>query len=124
MYRVLADIVLVLHFCFVVFAVFGGLLILRRRWIVWLHLPALVWSISVEFFHFPCPLTMLENYLRELGGEAGYADGFINYLVSAVLYSPISPQTQIILGLLLGAFNLFVYYYIFRRDILVLRRAN
>lgn len=123
-YRILADTVLILHFGFVVFAVFGGLLALRRRSIVWLHLPAVVWSFAVEFFHLPCPLTTLENSLRQLGGEAGYDDGFINYFVSAVLYSPISPQTQIVLGLLLVAFNLFVYFYVFRLAFFVPRRAN
>lgn len=123
-YRILADIVLISHFAFVVFAVFGGLLVLRRRWVVWLHLPALVWSFAVEFFHLFCPLTTLENSLRQLGGEAGYEDSFINYFVSAVLYSPISPQTQVLLGFLLVAFNLFVYFYVLRRAFVVPRRAD
>lgn len=114
-YRILAEIVLVLHFCFVIFTVLGGLLILRRHWIAWLHLPAVVWGIIIEFFWLACPLTTLENWLRGLGGEAGYATGFIDYYVSAVLYAPLSPQIRVMLGLLLVGFNLLIYSYVLRR---------
>ena len=114
-YRVLAEIVLALHFCFVIFVVFGGLLVLRRRSIAWLHLPAVVWGILIEFFWWACPLTTLENRLRELGGEAGYTTGFIDYYVSAVLYAPLSPEMRITLGLLLIGFNLLIYLYLLRR---------
>ncbi len=114
-YRILAEIVLVLHFCFVIFTVLGGLLVLRRRWIAYLHLPAVFWGILIEFFWWACPLTTLESWLRELGGEAGYATGFIDYYVSAVLYTPLSPQIRVTLGLLLIGFNLFIYFYVFSR---------
>lgn len=114
-YRILAEIVLVLHFCFVIFVALGGLLVLRRGWIAWLHLPAVIWGILIEFFWWACPLTTFENYLRELGGEAGYATGFIDYYVSAVLYTPLSPQVRMLLGILLIVFNLLVYLYLLRR---------
>jgi len=118
-YRLLAEIVLVLHFCFVIFTVFGGLLVLRRRWIAWLHLPVVGWGILVEFFLWNCPLTTLENRLRGLSGEAGYQTGFIDYYISAVLYTPLSPQTRMLLGLLLIGFNLLLYLYILRRRFLL-----
>ena len=114
-YRILAEIILVLHFCFVIFTVLGGLLVLRRRWVAWLHLPAVIWGILIEFFWWACPLTTLENWLRGLGGEAGYATGFIDYYVSAVLYAPLSPQIRVTLGLLLVGFNLLIYSYLLRR---------
>ena len=116
-YRVLADIVLILHLCFVIFVVFGGLLVARYRFIAWFHLPAVIWSVLIEFYMWTCPLTTLENFFRQLGGEAGYADGFIDYFISAILYTSISPQTRLMLGLLLAGFNLTVYLYAFRRKI-------
>lgn len=116
MYQILAEIVLVLHFCFLLFVVFGGFLVLHRRSFLWLHLPALAWGILVEIFHLSCPLTCLENRFRELGGAAVYtAGGFIDYYVSAVLYAHITPQLQMFLGVLLVVFNLFVYALVFRR---------
>lgn len=114
-YRILAEIVLVLHFCFVIFMVFGGLLVLRRLSVAWLHLPTVVWGVLIEFFWWACPLTTLENRLRELGGEAGYATGFVDYYVSIILYAPLSPQMRLLLGLLLVGFNLIVYSYLLRR---------
>ena len=119
-YRGLADFVLVLHFCFVLFVVFGGLLVLWRRLILWLHLPAVSWGISVEFFQLPCPLTELENWFKQLGGEQGYEGGFIEFYVSALLYAHITPQIQMVLGAALIVFNAMIYFYVFKR----MRRLN
>ena len=66
--RVLADAVLVLHLAFVAFAVAGGLLALRWRWLPLVHLPALAWAAVVAFSGTVCPLTPLENALRAAGG--------------------------------------------------------
>lgn len=114
-YRVLAEIVLILHFCFVIFVVLGGLLVVRRPRLAWLHVPAVIWGVLIEFLWWTCPLTTFENRLRELGGEAGYEAGFIDYYVSAVLYAPLAPQMRITLGLLLVTFNLLIYLYLLRQ---------
>ena len=68
--RLLADLVVVLHLAFVAFAVAGGLLSLRWRWMPWLHLPALAWAAAVEFTGWICPLTPLENALRQAAGAS------------------------------------------------------
>ena len=115
-YRSLADAVFILHFAFVLFVVFGGLLAVRRPKLAWLHLPAVLWATAVEFFRLLCPLTTLENYLKHLGGESGYDAGFIEYYVSAILYSQFTPRMQTMLGLILLVFNVFVYWYVFSRS--------
>lgn len=115
-YRILADFIFILHFCFVLFVIFGGLLVLRRRRVLWLHLPALVWGVLVEILRLPCPLTTIEKYLTELSGAAVYEGDFIEHYVSLILYSTIPPQTLWILGVLLIIFNLVVYSYIFRQQ--------
>lgn len=114
-YRGLADSIFILHFCFVLFVVFGGALVLYRRFFLLFHLPALFWGIFIELFQLACPLTSIENYLRKLGGEAGYAGGFVEHYISAVLYPSITPQFQIFLGILLIAVNLLIYTFIFKR---------
>lgn len=115
-YHFLANSVFVVHLAFVLFAIFGGLLALRRRWLIWLHIPAVIWAILVEFFQLFCPLTTLENYFKRLGGEQDYAGGFIEYYVSAILYTPITAQIQITLGVFLLIFNLAVYLFIFKKS--------
>jgi hypothetical protein len=42
-YRLLADLVLVVHGLFVAFVAFGGLLALWKRWVAYLHLPGAPW---------------------------------------------------------------------------------
>lgn len=113
-YRGLADLILILHFCFVLFVVFGGLLVLYKRSAMRFHLPALVWGILVEFLQLPCPLTFLENYLRQLGGDAGYDGGFIEHYVLMILYWDISTSVQMLLGVCLVAVNLVVYAFVFQ----------
>ena len=115
MYRVLAELVLILHFCFVLFVALGGMLALRWRPVVWLHLPAVAWGVLVQCFFLACPLTSVENWLRRLGGGTGYAGGFVEYYISAILYADVSHQFQVMLGLLLIVLNLSVYSYVVLR---------
>ena len=82
----LADLVVILHLSFVLFVVFGGLLVLRWPRLAWVHLPAAAWGVAIEFTGGICPLTPLENWLREKAGEIGYADGFTEHYILPVLY--------------------------------------
>jgi hypothetical protein len=108
--RLLADAVVLLHLLFVVFAVAGGLLALRWRWIVLLHLPALAWAALVEFNGWICPLTPLENALRAAGGAAAYEGGFIDHYLLPLLYpAGLTRELQAALGTGLLLFNLAVY---------------
>ena len=61
-YRLAADSVVIIHLLFIVFVLFGGLLVLRWRWLIGLHVPALIWGATVEFMHLYCPLTPLETH--------------------------------------------------------------
>ncbi len=98
-YQIAADTVVVLHLVFVLFAVLGSLLILWRRYLLWLHLPAMIWAAWIEFRGGLCPLTPLENWLRRQGGMAGYQGGFIEHYVEPLLYPPgLTRTTQLILG--------------------------
>ena len=85
-YKVGADIVLIAHFAFVLFVIFGGLLVLRWPSLVWAHVPTAIYGATIEFIGFVCPLTPLENALRHRGGEAGYSGGFIEHYITATIY--------------------------------------
>lgn len=115
-YRLLADLVLILHGAFVAFVVFGALLVARWRKLVWLHLLAVAWGVLVEFAGIICPLTPLEVGLRRLGGEAGYTGDFIDHYLTAVLYPiGLTRETQIWLGLAALLLNVLVYAWLLRR---------
>ena len=113
-YRIAADCVLLLHLAFTLFAVLGGLLVLRRPSLLWLHLGAVFWGVAIELADWTCPLTPLENFLRERGGEAGYAGGFIEHYIGLILYPEnLTIALRYLLGLGLVAVNLLIYGYIF-----------
>jgi len=113
-YPLAADGVLLLHLAFTLFAVLGGLLVLRRPSLLWWHLGAVVWGVVIELADWICPLTPLENFLRERGGEAGYAGGFIEHYVALFLYPEnLTVKLRYLLGLGLVAVNLIIYGYVF-----------
>ena len=112
----LADLVLVLHAAFVVFAVLGGLLVLRWHRVAWLHLPAAAWGALVELSGWICPLTPLESALRVAGGGEGYGGDFLEHWLDSLLYpTALERSDQIVLGLSLLALNIAVYALVLRR---------
>jgi hypothetical protein len=109
-YRALADLVLVVHSGFVLFVVLGGLLVVRWTRVAWLHVPAAIWGVLIEYSGWICPLTPLENSFRVRGGEAGYSGGFIEHYVLPTLYpAGLTRSTQIVLGSVVLILNLTAY---------------
>jgi hypothetical protein len=95
---------------FVVFVIAGGLLTLKWRWIVYLHLPAAAWGTVVELFGWTCPLTPWENGLRRAAGDAMYSGSFVEHYLLPILYpAGLSREIQVLLGLLVILVNLVVY---------------
>lgn len=115
-YRLLADLVVFLHFGFVLFAVFGGLFVIKWTRIAWIHLPSAIWAVLIECMGWICPLTPLEIWLRELGGELGYRTGFIEHYILPLLYpAHLTRRLQIILGLGVLSINALIYGYLLYR---------
>ena len=81
-----ADAVMLIHFAFIAFALLGSFLVLWKRWVVWLHLPALAWGAWIEASGNICPLTPLENRYRALAGESTYGEGFISHYLTPLIY--------------------------------------
>lgn len=116
LYRILADAVVVLHFAFVLFVVLGGLFALRWPRAAWYHVPAALWGAGIEFVGGICPLTPLENRLRRLGGETGYAGGFVERYVLPVLYpEALTRDVQYVLGGIVIGLNVLIYAIVVRR---------
>ena len=115
-YRLLADAALILHLGFVLFVLFGGLFVLRRPWIAWIHVPTAVWGVLVEFGGWICPLTPLENSLRERSGLAPYSGDFVEYYLLMLLYPlHLTRLDQVFLGTMVFAVNGVIYWFIVRR---------
>jgi len=109
-YRILADLVVIIHLMFIIFVVLGGLIAIRWRWILVFHLPSVIWGALMEFQGWLCPLTTLEWKLRQTGGGNAYNIGFIeHYLVPIVYPDRLTPELQAALGVAVLFINGAVY---------------
>ena len=116
-YWIAANVVVLTHFGFILFVTFGGLLLLRNRKWALLHLPAIIWGSVVELAGWICPLTPLENRLREMGGYEIYREAFIEHYIMPIIYpSGYTRGFQIFLGISVLAINAVFYVLAFQRS--------
>lgn len=115
-YPFLADLLVLCHAGFTLFAALGGLLILKsRRW-AWIHAPAFLWAGFIELTGGICPLTPLENRLRALGGGEIYRGDFIaHYLIPLLYPDSLTGEIQIVLGLFVILLNVCLYGWLWCR---------
>jgi hypothetical protein len=100
-YAAAADAVLVIHALFVVFVVFGLLLVIAGAWRGWswvrnpwfrlAHLAAIAVVVLQSWAGAVCPLTTWENALRARAGEGGYGGSFIAHWLEYLLYYQAPP---------------------------------
>lgn len=115
-YRLLADAVLLLHLLFILFAVAGGLLVLRRPKLAWLHLPAVAWAFLIEWYRLPCPLTPLEKWALLRAGDVAYEGGFIShYLIPLIYPGPMPVWLTTVLAVAVLCINALFYALLWRR---------
>ncbi|WP_454723647.1 MULTISPECIES: DUF2784 domain-containing protein [Cupriavidus] len=111
----LADAVVVAHLAFILFVMFGGLLALRWPRLAWLHLPAAAWGVAVEWGGWICPLTPLENALRERAGQQAYGGDFVQHYLMPLIYPDgLTRHTQFVLGALVLLLNATIYAALWR----------
>jgi hypothetical protein len=110
LYAVAADATVILHLLFIVFAIAGGFVVLWRRQMAWLHVPAFIWAVIIEAVGGICPLTHLENFFRFKAGRQMYASGFVDEYILPLIYPPgLTRQDQIMLAILVLSVNMGVY---------------
>ncbi len=114
-YRTLAAVVALTHLAFIVFVLAGAFLLLRWPWLMWLHLPAAIWGVTIELMGWYCPLTRLENRLLHRAGREGYSGGFVAHYIFAVIYPQgLTRSIEIALGLVVLVVNVSIYVRVFR----------
>jgi len=106
---ILADLIVALHFGFILFVSLGGLLVLKWPKLMWLHLPAAIWGASIEFVGWICPLTYLENRLRSASGGQYVSDFIEHYLMPIIYPAGLTREIQIGLGIAVIVLNLLIY---------------
>lgn len=112
---ILADLVMLTHFGFVLFVAGGALLVLRWPKVGWLHVPCAAYGAAIELVGWTCPLTPLERTLRRAAGETAFADGFIQHWLGRILYPANWHDIHLVLGVLVVVGNGALYAWIWRR---------
>jgi hypothetical protein len=109
LYSALATFVLLLHALFILWVVFGALVTRSRPVLRWLHIASLVWGILTELLPWPCPLTVLENWLEAKAGVQPYQGWFLLHYLDKLVYPDISATILTVAGVIICALNLAFY---------------
>ena len=121
MYEIAANLILFVHFIFILFVVFGALLFFASSKIIFIHIPSLIWGSYIELTNSICPLTYLENWFLNKPNLTTYSEGFIqNYLVPIVYPVNLTKDLQIYLGITLILINMVIYaftYYKMKKNV-------
>ncbi|MBD7978803.1 DUF2784 domain-containing protein [Serpens gallinarum] len=95
-YQLLADAVLVVHFCVVLFVIGGLVVIVAGNWLEWrwvngwwfrlAHLVAIGVVVAQALLGRLCPLTTLESWLRVQAGQPSYTKSFIEHWLQRIIF--------------------------------------
>jgi hypothetical protein len=110
-YKVLADLTVVLHSLWITFLFLGALWGVRSRRVKIFHLSGLGFAILIQVFDWYCPLTHLEVYLRARHNPTtSYAGDFVVQYLERVVYLQVPRQVIVIGTVLLVGLNFFIYF--------------
>ena len=114
-FKLAASALALIHLAFILFVIFGGLLLLKWPKLMWLHLPAAVWGALIELAGWYCPLTSMENAMLHRAGDAGYTGGFVAHYVFGLIYpAGLTRGIEIAIGAVVLVVNVSVYVKVFR----------
>ena len=105
-----ANLTLAVHFVFIVFVIFGALLVFASKKITFIHIPSVIYGAYIELSHSVCPLTYLENWFLRKAGMKSYSNSFIEqYIIPTVYPNNLTVELQFYLGFLLIFTNIVIY---------------
>jgi hypothetical protein len=97
------------HGLFIIWVVFGALLTRSRPFVRWLHIASLIWGILTEILPWPCPLTLIEDFLETRAGIEPSQGGFLLHWLDRLVYPEISATALTVAGVAVCVFNLVFY---------------
>ena len=108
-YSALATLVLFVHALFIVWVVFGAFLARTRPLLRRLHIASLIWGVLTEFLPWPCPLTLLENWLEQRAGIEPYQGGFLLHYLDRFVYPDVPASVLTAAAVIVCLLNLAFY---------------
>lgn len=109
-YKILADIIVIFHFLWIVFLISGAFFVRKYRFLKFFHISRLAYALIIQIFDLYCPLTYLETWLRAKHDPSlNYEGSFISYYLEKLIYIEISNLIIVALTFVLVTFN-FIFY--------------
>jgi Protein of Unknown function (DUF2784) len=108
-YGFLAALVLAIHAAFIAWVIFGWLVARKRRAWRWLHLGSVIYGMVIELAPWPCPLTLLEQWLEGQAGMNPYQQPFLIHYLEALVYPDIPVWLLIGCAMLVCGINLYLH---------------
>lgn len=109
-WRLAAELVWALHVAFAAFVALGGVAAWWWPAILWLHVPCAAWTVLMQLWPLPCPLTPLEQRLRRWAGQGAYQGGFVeHYLAPRICAGLRGRALERVVGLAVLVWNGLIY---------------
>ena len=118
-YKILADLIVITHFAWILFMLAGFILAIasfwRKRFSDWrlfrtLHLCGIIYIGILALLGKYCPLTILENTLKaKYAPELMYPGSFIVHYIEKLVYPDVNPLIIIISTVFIALFTLMAF---------------
>ena len=108
--RIVADIVVLIHFLWILFLIFGAFWGRRQKTIKVIHIGGLAFALLLQVFDWYCPLTHLEVWLRAMHDPGrAYAGSYLAHYLEKIIYMEVHRWVIVALTMLLCLFNAWIY---------------
>jgi hypothetical protein len=109
-YKILADLVVMIHFLWIVFLFLGAFWGVKNKVVKIFHLSGLVFAFVIQVFDWYCPLTHLEVWLRSKHDfTLTYTGSLITHYIEKIVYIELSRTLILLFTLLLCGLNAWFY---------------
>jgi Protein of Unknown function (DUF2784) len=102
----LATLVLTTHLIWIFWVIFGWLVARNRPVLRWFHFGSLTYGIFIEVAPWPCPLTLLEQWLESRAGFAVYREPFLVHYLEAAVYPDVPERVLVAVAVAVCLLNL------------------
>ncbi len=110
LYKILADMAVLVHFLWIFFLFLGAFWGVKNRVVKIFHLSGLGFAFVIQVFDWYCPLTHLEVWLRSKHDSTlSYTGSFIIHYMEKVVYIELSRVLVLFFTILLCGLNAWVY---------------
>ncbi len=117
-YRILADVVIIVHLLWILFLIAGPYWGSRHRPVMMIHGAGLVFALISQLFGWYCPLTILEVWLQEKrNAEQSYPGSFIAHYAKKLVYVDLSADIIFALTLALVGVTILTYWRAVRKTV-------